>query len=134
MLHREHVSIEIGYPLLAFLCDPEITQCISDIRPHLLPEEIWVIVSKIRNAHVSQFFARPSFSELIEQGGLLSKIVDVGKLSDQIGRAHKSWRIICRFMRFIFGHRETRVLDVFFNLGNIELDNRIVETLADEKL
>src|SRR6516162_2375687 len=39
MLHREHVCIEIGNPLLALLRYLKITQRISDIRSHRLPEE-----------------------------------------------------------------------------------------------
>ena len=45
MLHREDVSIEIGDPLLAFLGDAQVAQCISDVRPDLLPEEIGIVVS-----------------------------------------------------------------------------------------
>jgi hypothetical protein len=48
MLHRE----EIGYPLFAFLGNPQIAQRISDVRLHLLPEEIGIIVSQIRKGPV----------------------------------------------------------------------------------
>jgi hypothetical protein len=40
MLHREHVCIEIGNPLLALLSDAKVAQGISDIRSDRLPEEI----------------------------------------------------------------------------------------------
>src|ERR1700720_2439148 len=46
VLHREDVSIEVGYPLFAFLSNPQIAQCITDIRLHLLAKEIGIIVSK----------------------------------------------------------------------------------------
>ena len=95
MLHREDVGIEISNPLFAFLGDPQIAQRISDVRPHLLPEEIGIIVSQISDALVSQFFARPCFPKLVEQGGLFSKIVDVGKLPDQIGGPHKTRKVAC---------------------------------------
>jgi hypothetical protein len=114
MLHREDVGIEICYPLFTFLSNPQITQCITDIWPHRLPKEIGVIVSKIRNAFVAQFIAHPGLAKLVKQGGLLSQVIDVGKLSNQISRTHKSWKIIRRFMLLIVGHRETRMFDVFF--------------------
>jgi len=84
MLHREDIGVEIGYPLLAFLGDPQITQCIPDVWPDLLPEEIRIVVSQIRNALVPQFVAHPCFTKFGEQGRLLSKVVDVGQLADQI--------------------------------------------------
>ena len=36
---REHVRIEVGDPLLAFLRDPQIPECVADIGPDDLPEE-----------------------------------------------------------------------------------------------
>jgi hypothetical protein len=62
MLHREDVGIEISNPLFAFLGDPQIAQRISDVRPHLLPEEIGIIVSQISNALIP-VFRSPLFPE-----------------------------------------------------------------------
>ena len=45
MLHREHVCIEIGNPLLPLLRDPKVAQGISDIRPDFLPKKIWIVIS-----------------------------------------------------------------------------------------
>ena len=36
---REHVRVEIGDPLLAFLRDPQVAECIADIGTNGLPEE-----------------------------------------------------------------------------------------------
>jgi len=53
MLHREHVCIEIGDPLLALLRDSKVAQGVSDIRPDRLPEEIWIVSSQICDAIVA---------------------------------------------------------------------------------
>src|ERR1700730_2423074 len=66
MLHREHVCIEIGNPLLALLGDAKVAQGISDIRSDRLPEEIWIVCSQIRNAIVFQFVAHSCLAKLVE--------------------------------------------------------------------
>jgi hypothetical protein len=62
MLHREHVCIEIGNPLLALLRYPKVAQGISDIRPDRLPEEIRIVSSQICDAIVVQLIghSRPA--------------------------------------------------------------------------
>ena len=84
MLHRKHVCIEIGNPLLALLRDPKVAQGISDIGPDRLPEEIWIVISQICDAIVFQFFVHPSLPKLVEKGSLFSQIIDVRELPDQI--------------------------------------------------
>jgi hypothetical protein len=67
------------------------------------------------------------FREIRRITRLLSKVVDVSQLSDQISCAYKPREIICRFMCLIIGHRETRMFDVDFNLRSrsiIALVNR----------
>src|SRR5262245_13191720 len=39
VLHREHVCVEVGDPLLAFLRDAQIAECIADIRTDGVPKE-----------------------------------------------------------------------------------------------
>src|SRR5215472_3073621 len=84
MLHREHVCIEIGNPLLALLRHAKVAQGISDIRPDRLPEEIWVIISQIGDAIVIQFIDHSRLAKLVKKGRLLSQVVDVRELPDQI--------------------------------------------------
>src|SRR5271156_1436324 len=64
MLHREHVGIEIGNPLLALLRDPKVAQRISDIGSDGLPEEIWIVCSQVRDAPVMQFIAHSRLTKL----------------------------------------------------------------------
>ena len=66
MLHREHVCIEIGNPLLALLRDSKVAQGISDIRPDRLPEEIWIVSSQICDAIVFQFIAHSRLAKLVK--------------------------------------------------------------------
>src|ERR1700757_3344672 len=77
MLHREHVCIEIGNPLLALLRDSKVAQRISDIRPDHLPEEIWIVSSQICDAIVLQFIGHSRLAKLVKKGGELSQVVDV---------------------------------------------------------
>ena len=66
MLHREHVCIEIGNPLLTLLRDSKVAQGISDIRPDHLPEEIWIVGSQICDAIVLQFIGHSGFAKLVK--------------------------------------------------------------------
>ena len=68
MLHREHVCIEIGNPLLALLRDSKVAQGISDIRSDRFPEEIWIVCSQILDAIVFQFIAHSRLAELVDEG------------------------------------------------------------------
>ena len=42
VLFREHVCIQVGYPLLPFLGNSQIPECIADIGADHLPEESWI--------------------------------------------------------------------------------------------
>ena len=44
------MCVEIGNPLLTLLRDSKVAQGIPDIRPNLLPEEIWIVSSEIFDA------------------------------------------------------------------------------------
>jgi hypothetical protein len=66
ILHREHVCIEIGNPLLALLCGSKVAQGISDIRSNHLPEEIWIVSSEICDAIVFQFIAHSRLAKLVK--------------------------------------------------------------------
>ena len=66
MLHREHVCIEIGNPLLALLRHAKVAQGISDIRPDRLPEEIWIIISQIGDGIVIQFIGHSRLAKLVK--------------------------------------------------------------------
>ena len=59
VLHREHICIEIGDPLLTLLGDLQVAQRISDIGTHRLPEEIRIVRSQVSDALVIQFVAVP---------------------------------------------------------------------------
>src|SRR5271165_4537590 len=69
MLHREHVCVEIGNPLLSLLRDSKVAQGISDIRSDRLPEEIWIVSSQICDAIVFQFIGHSRLAKLVKKGG-----------------------------------------------------------------
>jgi len=60
---REHVRIEVGDPLLAFLRDLQIPECIADIGADGLPEESRVGCPQIIRGPVSKFLARAGLPE-----------------------------------------------------------------------
>jgi hypothetical protein len=66
MLHREHICIEIGNPLLTLLRDSKVAQGITDIRPYRFPEEIGIVCSQIRNAIVSQFIGHSCLAKFVK--------------------------------------------------------------------
>src|SRR5262249_5339831 len=66
MLHREHICIEIGNPLLALLRDSKVAQRISDIRPDRLPEEIRIVSAQICHAIVLQLIAHSGLAKLVK--------------------------------------------------------------------
>src|SRR6516225_10595717 len=94
MLYREHVCIEIGNPLLALLRDSKVAQSIPDIRPNRLPEEIWIVISQIRDTIVIQFIAHSRLAKLVKEGSLLSQVVDVRELPDQIRSTYQARKIV----------------------------------------
>ena len=133
MLHREHIGVEIGNPLLALLGDAKIAQSISDIRPDSLPEEIWIICSQIRDAVVFQFIDHSSLAKLIKQRGLFSQIVDVGELPDQIRSTYQARKIVSGLVLLVLGHRKTGVFYVGFDRRNIQVDESFGGTVADKQ-
>jgi hypothetical protein len=48
MLHREHICIEIGNPLLALLGEAKVAQGIPDIGSDRLPKEICIVCAQVR--------------------------------------------------------------------------------------
>src|ERR1700756_1702637 len=94
MLHREHVRIEISNPLLALLRDSKIAQGIADVRPDRLPEEIWVVSPQIGDAIVFQFIGHSCLAKLVKQSSLLSQVIDVRELPDQIRSTYQARKIV----------------------------------------
>ena len=68
MLHRKHICIEIGYPLLALLRDAKVAQGVTDIWSYRLPEEIWIVSSQICDAIVLQFIGHSRLAKLVKKG------------------------------------------------------------------
>jgi hypothetical protein len=94
MLHREHVCIEIGNPLLALLRDSKVAQGISDIRSNRFPEEIWIVSSQICDAFVLQLITHSGLAKLVKQGRLFSEVIDVRELPDQIRSTYEAGKIV----------------------------------------
>src|SRR6516162_10052956 len=122
MLHREHVCIEIGNPLLALLRDSKVAQGIPDIRPDRLPEEIWIVISQIRDTIVIQFIAHSGLAKLVKQGSLLSQIVDVRELPDQIRSTYQTRKIVGGLVLLVLGDREAGVFYVGFDRRGVQVD------------
>src|SRR5215831_6797085 len=130
MLHREHVCIEIGNPLLALLRDSKVAQGIPDIRPDRLPEEIWIVISQIRDTIVIQFIGHSRLAKLVKQGGLLSQVVDVRELPDQIRSTYQARKIVSGLVLLILGDREARVFYIGFDRRGVQVDERLRGTFA----
>src|SRR5215469_5732371 len=122
MLYREHVCIEIGNPLLALLRDPKVAKGISDVRSDRLPEEIRIVSSQIGDAVVFQFIGHSGLAKLVKQGSLLSQVVDVRKLPDQICSTYQARKIVGGLVLLILGNREARVFYVGFDRRDIQVD------------
>src|SRR5262249_7068759 len=133
MLHREHVCIEIGNPLLALLRDSKIAQSISDIRPDRLPEKIWIISSQICDSIVLQFSVHSRLAKLVKQRSLLSQVVDVRDLPDQIRSTYQARKIVSRLVLLILRNREARVFYVGFDRRGVEADEGFRGTFAYEQ-
>ena len=130
MLHREHVCIKIGNPLLALLRNSKVAQGISYIRPNRLPEKIWIVSSQICDAIVIQSITHSSLAKFIKQSSLLSQIVDVRELPDQIRSTYQARKIVRRLVLLILRNREPRVFYVGFNRRDIQADEGFRGTFA----
>ena len=133
MLHREHVCIEIGNPLLALLRDSKVAQGIPDIRPDRLPEEIWIVISQIRDTIVIQFIGHSRLAKLVKQGSLLSQVVDVRELPDQIRSTYQARKIVGGFVFLVLGNREAGVFYVGFDCRSVQADEGFRGTFADKQ-
>ena len=134
---REHVRIQIGDPLLAFLGHLQIAERIADIGPDHLPEEAGVRCPQIVRGRVSALLGLAGFPEFGKQRRRLAQVADVGQLADQVGGAKQAWIIRRAGMLLVlrYRYRKTRVLDVGLDLFRIDVGQALFpEALADEQL
>src|SRR4249919_1207736 len=94
VLYREHVCIQVGYPLLALLGNLQVPECIADIGTDHLPEKGGVGCSQVIGSLISAPLAFTGFPELGKQRRRLAQIADVGQLADQVRGTKQAW-IIC---------------------------------------
>src|SRR5271166_3840347 len=90
---REHVRIEVSYPLLALLRDLQIAECIADKGTDRLPEESGVRCSQIIRSLISELLARAGFLKFCKQRRRLAQIINVGQLADQVRGTKQAWII-----------------------------------------
>src|SRR5205085_10167054 len=95
---------------------------IADIRPNRFPEEIRIVSSQIYDAIVFQFIAHSRLAKLVKKGSLLSQVVDVRELSDQIRSAYQAGKIVSGLVLLILGNREARVFYVGFDRWYVQVD------------
>jgi hypothetical protein len=132
---REHVRIEVGDPLLAFLRHPQIPECIADIGTDGLPEESRVRCSQIIGSLIPELFARAGFLKFGKQRGRLAQIVNVRQLADQIRGTKQAWIICCAGMLLVLRYGKTRVLDIGLDFSRVDVDQAyFAEALADKEL
>jgi len=115
------------------LRDSKVAQGISDIRPDRLPEEIWIIISQIGDAIVIQFIDHTRLAKLVKQGRLLSQVVDVRDLPDQIRCTHQARKIVSGLVFLVLGNWEARVFYVGFDRRGVQADEGFRGTFADKQ-
>src|SRR5690349_12964057 len=126
------MRIEVGYPLLAFLCDPQIPERIADIGTNGMPEKRWVCRAQIVRTLISKFLANASFAKFREKRRCFAQIVNVCQLTDQVCCSQQAGIVRRTDVLFVFGYRKSRVLDICLDFERIDVSQaRFPEALAD---
>ena len=90
MLHREHVGVKVGDPLLALLSDPKVLEAVLDVGTDHVPIKLGVVSPHVLWILVADVPVGADLLELEVEGRDLTKIIRVPQLADKIGGPHES--------------------------------------------
>ena len=64
----QHIRVQVGDPLFAFLGDAKVTQGALDVRVYNVPVELRVALAKIAGCLVAELLIEADLLELVEEG------------------------------------------------------------------
>jgi hypothetical protein len=78
----QHVRVQIGDPLFAFLGDAKVAQGALDVRAHGIPVQFRGALAQVTRCLISELLIEADLLELIEEGRAPQGAIRISELSD----------------------------------------------------